>query len=190
MIEHYLNAVARHLPRIGRRRILAELEDHLRESANVHGEEEAIRRFGSPEQVARGFLRPSLLPLVLLASAIGLAFLALYPIPENVLPPAPWPGDRPPDHLHWKQDKVAQLFLVAVLAAIGSVVVLRRLLIAVSLAALVAMTLLGAVLAYQWQEAVPGSPGVFWIVAYTVVELALVAAVAYSATAPRAHAVK
>jgi uncharacterized membrane protein len=190
VIERYLDEIARRLPRLGRRRILAELEDHLRESADVHGEEEAIRRFGSPEEVARGFRRPSLLPYGLIVAALVLAFLAMYPIPENTLPPAPWPGNRPPDYLHWKQEKVAQLFLLAVVAAFGSVFVLRRLLMAVALAALAAMTLIGAVLAYEWQQEVPGAPGLVWILPYALVELALLAAAAYSATAPRAHALK
>ena len=37
------------------------------------------------------------------------------------------------------------------------------------------MAILGAVLAWQWHQAVPGAPGPAWIIAYGVVEAALVA---------------
>jgi hypothetical protein len=84
-----------------RRRALVEVEDHLREAAAEAGEEEAIRRFGSPEHVAAG-LAPQLarqalggaaVTLVLLAGGLLTAFMAS----ENSLPPAPWPsaGDAP-----------------------------------------------------------------------------------------------
>jgi hypothetical protein len=57
VIEGYLSELGRalHATRRERRRILAEVEDHLRESAVEHGEQEAIRRFGAVEVVAERF---------------------------------------------------------------------------------------------------------------------------------------
>jgi hypothetical protein len=57
VIDAYLADVARHLRVHGRRRrrVLMELEAHLHESAERVGQEEAIRRMGTPEEVARPF---------------------------------------------------------------------------------------------------------------------------------------
>ena len=57
MIDRYLAEVERHLRVHGRRRrrVRLELEAHLRESSESVGDEEAIRRMGTPEEVARSF---------------------------------------------------------------------------------------------------------------------------------------
>jgi hypothetical protein len=74
VIEEYLAELARLLPRgRRRRRILAEVEAHLRDAAAEHGDAEAIARFGAAAEVARAFPR-STTPLRVLA---GLMFLYL-----------------------------------------------------------------------------------------------------------------
>ena len=178
--EHYLAEVARALPRLTWRadRILEEIEEHLRLSAADVGEEEAIRRFGRPQDVVRGF-RPG--RAALLAAAAVLVVLALpivgYPLVENTLPPAPWPEAQPPQHLHWKEDWAVQLFvLAAVTAIVGSAMLARRrsiglLLLSLAALALVAMGALGTVLSVQWSHTVPGTP--WW---HTVLGAAFLAA--------------
>jgi hypothetical protein len=107
-IEEYLQALGRLLPRgPGRRRTLAEVEDHLREAAEEVGEEEeAVARFGSPEEVARAFADERLAratpwsALVVLLCLGG--YLGAYLLAENALPPAPWPSEsEAPSFLRW-----------------------------------------------------------------------------------------
>jgi hypothetical protein len=45
-LDDYLEQLRRALPAGSRPDVLAEVEDHLRESSAVHGEEEALARFG------------------------------------------------------------------------------------------------------------------------------------------------
>lgn len=56
-IERWLAELERHLRVHGRRRrrVVAEMRDHLAESAQAHGPDEALRRIGDPRQVARSF---------------------------------------------------------------------------------------------------------------------------------------
>jgi hypothetical protein len=61
-IAAYLERVSRALGRWhpGRRRILAEIEDHLREKVDAdQTAEEAVRRFGDAAEVAAGLARPT-----------------------------------------------------------------------------------------------------------------------------------
>jgi hypothetical protein len=185
VIERYLAELERALPRFLWRgaRILEEVEDHLRASAARVGEEEAVRRFGRPHELARAFRRSQ---AALIAAAAVLAVLALpvlgYPLLENTLPPAPWPEERQPHHLHWKQDRAAQLFLAAAVAGIaGTALVTRRrtaalVLLAFAVLALVGMGAIGTVLSAQWAEAVPGTP--WWHTALGAVFLACAASAA------------
>jgi hypothetical protein len=152
-------------------RVLAEVEDHLRSAAANVGEEEAVRRFGPADQIACAFRARMAWLYAAVAVVFALAFPVLsYPLVENTLPPAPWPTeDRAPEHLRWKQDKIAQLFLLA----IGAVVVtalswrrrgrLRFLALASAAGALALMAVLGVVLSIQWADAVPGSPQWHWL---------------------------
>ena len=57
MIERWLAEVDRHLRVHGRRRrrVIEELEAHLREGAAAHGEPEAVRRMGDARTVAESF---------------------------------------------------------------------------------------------------------------------------------------
>ena len=86
-----LEELRRTLPRVGRDRLLAEAEDHLREAAARVGEEEAVARFGSAHDLARGLapLRAEawtrLAALSALAAAVS--FVLAYPVYENNLPP-------------------------------------------------------------------------------------------------------
>lgn len=157
MIERYLAELAPLLPirGRGRRRILAEVENHLRESAEALGsEEEAIRRFGAPEVVAARFseagaVQATRWALVALALA-GAGFAAAGIVSENTLPPAPWAEGETPGHLSWKLDAALVGFLLAFAAGVAGILLRRRLraaLAAVGLgaAALAAAAIVGAV---------------------------------------------
>jgi hypothetical protein len=184
-IERYVRELERSLPRglVLRRRILVEVEDHLREAASARGEAGALASFGPARELARRYAPLAARRLAALAVFALLAYPVLsYPIAENTLPPAPWPGDRPPDYLHWKQDKVAQLFLLA-LAPCGVALLRFRRADRIFLAALfVAVGVLGAaavlsvVLAAQWADAVPGTPSWLLVLPLGLLGLVVVAA--------------
>jgi hypothetical protein len=172
-IDSYLAELRHELPIGGRRRTLAEVEDHLREAASTVGEDEAVARFGEARVVAQGFRRLAALRVAALAVLGALAFPILtYPIVENALPPAPWPSaDAMPDHLQWKLDAVRILFVVALVSAAAAGLLLRRggrdavVACAVVLAVLAHVGGLSALLSAQWEEAVPGTPGWLRLVA-------------------------
>jgi len=166
-----------------RRRLLAEVEDHLRESAEElrrsglaadDAEREAVARFGSPKAIATEAVRAawprSLVPAALLLLGSLLLFVfPLYGIPENTLPPAPW--DTRPGYLTWKLYASLAAYgvsLGAVLLAAGAAwrgwarVALGA--FATSIAALGVSAALGITLAVQWAQAVPGSGTTFALV--------------------------
>lgn len=181
-IEQYLGELRRELGAWPKRRALAEVEAHLRESAEAVGEEEAVRRFGSARMLALELKRPNASRLAAFAVlALLLSYPALYPVPENALPPAPWPGDVP-SKLAWKQDAVLALLLVAAGAAAVGAARFRAgngtLLVAaaVSLACAGAAAVLGVVLSFEWAAAVPGTP--LWLpyVGFTQIALSVGAA--------------
>lgn len=190
-IERYLADLERALPRAPRlrARILVETRDHLLEAAEEAGPESAVHRFGPPHTVARRFAGPYrgfYARLAALATLLVLlAFpLLLYPIPENTLPPAPWPEDAKPDHLAWKQQAVVTLFLVAFAACSIGLAALRRnaaaliAATALAVACLGAAAILGAVLSFQWAAAVPDTPGWLpWLSLAVVLPIAVAAAI-------------
>lgn len=149
-VDDYLAALRRELgfDPLSRRRILAEVEDHLRESAAAHGEEEAIARFGSPAEVAARFA-PSAAAvaarwasLALLACLLGFAAGAMAT--ENLLPPAPWPSaDAAPDFVRWTSAGTVWAFALA--AVLGAAALLRpgRLLLLPAAIALAVACVLG-----------------------------------------------
>lgn len=184
MIDRYLSELEPLLPRIGRRRILAEVEDHLREAAAEHGEEEAVARFGPPQHVARCFGREPRVGRLILLVAVATMLPAFYGVPENALPPAPWAEGQMPFALEWKRDAVLVLGALAALTVLSG----RRTITAIGLGSAVAASVLAAVLAVQWADAAPGTP--VWLPLVALVPGLLAAAGLYSATAPRAHAVK
>ena len=190
MIDEYLRELARELPSWlpVRRRILAEAEDHLRESAREHGEREAVARFGAPADVARSFAPVCALSASRVAALAVFALLAVpvltYPVVENALPPAPWPEGAMPGHLAWKQDALAALYLAAAVAAAATGLLFRRgrgLLVAdaSALVPLVAAAAVSAALGVQWAEAVAGTPPwlhLVWVANSAAAALAVAAA--------------
>lgn len=180
-IDHYLRDLERALPRglVLRRRILVEVEDHLREAARERGEEDAVTSFGPPQELARRYAPLAARRVGALVVFALLAYPILtYPITENNLPPAPWPGDRPPDYLRWKQDTIAQLFLLALAASGVALLRFRRAdriflaALTVAVGALAAAAALSIVLGVQWADAVPGTPS--WLLAVPLGLTALV----------------
>ena len=174
-VERRLEELRRTLPVVGRDRLLAEAEDHLREAAARVGEEEAVARFGSADDLARQLapLRVEVWTRLAAVSAAvaALSFLLAYPVYENNLPPAPWPTAAAiPDHLAWKRDAVVLLMLVTCAAAAAGLVGLRG----AAPVLLAAPPLLGAVgllLTAQWDDAVPGTPD--WLLLVALGQLAL-----------------
>ncbi|HET9674397.1 MAG TPA: hypothetical protein VFP31_06250 [Gaiellaceae bacterium] len=182
-IEEYLARLRRSLGPGLHRRALAEVEAHLRESAAEVGEDEAVRRFGSPEELARELRGPRATRLAAVgAFVLLLSFVALYPVAENTLPPAPWPAGEQPSQLAWKQDLVTALLLFAAGAAAVGTARLRRAngsLLAATAVAVVAgsaAAIVGVVLSFEWADAVPGTPGWLPYVGFANVAVAAVAA--------------
>jgi O-antigen/teichoic acid export membrane protein len=103
-IDAYLAQLERRLPRISRRRILAEAQEHLRDSAARHSaaglvphtaEAAAVADFGPVEIVARrlaaaGAIRETRIATLVALGAVAFFVFPLYVVPENTLPPAPW----------------------------------------------------------------------------------------------------
>ena len=151
-IDGYLRDLRRALPGdpLFRRRVLAEVEDHLRESAESVGEEEALRRMGAPHVLAAGFAEPATTRAARSAAAIiggclG-GFVLAYGVSENTLPPAPWPSaDAAPAFLRWTTTGAGWAFALA--AALAGAAVLLALLrrASVALAASCACALVLAV---------------------------------------------
>jgi hypothetical protein len=184
-VERYLRELERALPRtsLARRRLLREVEEHLREAAREHGDEAAVAAFGDARELGRRFAPQAAARLAALAVLMLLAFPVLtYPAYENNLPPAPWPAAAMPGHLEWKRDAVVVLLLVAVGAAAAALPSLRRggggLLgpLAVALGAAGVASVLGVVLTVEWAEAVPGTPS--WLILVAAGQLAVAAAAA------------
>lgn len=103
-IDAYLGALERSLPRISRRRALAEAQEHLRDSAARHhagglipheAEAAAVADFGPVEVVARRLaaeraLRDTRYSSLVVLGAVVFFVFPLYVVPENSLPPATW----------------------------------------------------------------------------------------------------
>ena len=169
-------------------RAVAEARDHLLELAAEDGDEEAVRRFGSPEPIAveiaraRGPVALFRSALVFLA-AVALFVLPLYGIPENTLPPAPW--DERPDYLTWKLYVAGAAFGLSFAAALVAVAAAwrkwRRVTLgalAIAGSALAVSVVVGAIGAVQWAQAVPGSGVTLGLTLTSFGALATVAAAA------------
>ena len=108
-----------------RRRVLAEVEAHLREAAADGGEEEAVRRFGPAAELARSLApeaaaRAALLPAGTALAAVGV-LVVLFGLSENMLPPAPWPtADDAPASIRLPVVATQGAAAVAALAAIAA----------------------------------------------------------------------
>ena len=91
LVDDYLMELRKLLPKALRKDIAAEVEDHLQESASSNGEEVAVTRFGSAQEVARAFagqaalhdIRRAAVLLVLAVVPFGLASL---PFPRDLIP--------------------------------------------------------------------------------------------------------
>ena len=182
-IEEYLAELRRslrHRP-LARRRILEEVEGHLRESAGVVGEEEAVRRFGEVRVVAAGYPpRWGLLGGALAAVGLVVALGAI----EHLLPPAPWPTAAATPGSIWLPHQLALL-----VGAFGLVALLLRRAVPAALAlALAASLVLASELRRAWLYDALGVSGLaWWEVAAEAALLGAVAAVALvAAVAERA----
>lgn len=179
----YLRELRRRLPfALGhRRRVLAEVREHLREAGDG-----ADERFGSIEAIVvplreelrvLAAARASWLVPVLVACSVG----PLYVLPENVFPPAPW--DVKPGYLAWKQDVVIAAFLVAVALSLAGWAVGRirprfaMVPLAGSLLALGVSVAFAWITGIQWIEAVPGTSTVVVYAVIIPASAALLAAV-------------
>jgi hypothetical protein len=167
VIEQFVRELRARLPLVCRRgRVVEEVEEHLRSSARDVGEGEAVARFGTPDSVAASFRARAGRLYAALALVAALAFpVVTYPIPENELPPAPWPSaDEMPSELYWKREGVLLLFAGA--CAFGGIAIVsywwRRSLAlwaaAVSLLSLAGVGVLGTVLSIQWRDHVMAAP--------------------------------
>jgi hypothetical protein len=148
-VDHYLAALRRELPLhpLYRRRVLAEVEDHLRESAAEHGEEEALARFGTPRDVAARFAPGAAASAAtwasraLLLCLLGFAACAL--VTENLLPPAPWASaGAAPDFVRWTSAGFVWAFAAAAVLGIAALLRPRRVVLVPAAGALAAACLL------------------------------------------------
>jgi hypothetical protein len=176
-IAEYIAELERRLPRSGRRRVLAEVGEHLRDSASGHAsrglsriaaEAAAVEDFGPIDLVARrlaahGALRETRLATVVALAAVGFFVFPLYVVPENTLPPAPW-VEKPRDVLVLQLVTVALWIAAAGLAMAGAALAWTRwsrlaapVLVSTS-AVLTAAVLAAVVLVERWFEAAPSTP--------------------------------
>ena len=158
-IDEYVQRLKHAVPPvpIARQRLLVEVEDHLREAARDHGEEEAVARFGPPEHLARGFTAIWLRWAAGLVTVGLLAYpLLAYPVIESNLPPATWPEGAMPTSLEALRDAFVVLVLLAAGAALA-----RRVSVVAGLAGAAAGV--GIALQITWAHEVPGTP--WWLAA-------------------------
>jgi hypothetical protein len=140
VIERYLAELRRLLGRgPGRARLLAEVEDHLRETARrleregappTEAEGAAVAAFGPPDELAAQLAGEQAATAVGWSSRVLMVALAgfvpVYGFVENFSPPAPWPSaDATPAHLVWKLAAAEYLLLSAALVG-ASVFILAR----------------------------------------------------------------
>jgi hypothetical protein len=182
VIDNYLEELRRRLPRaLAGGRFVAEAEAHLRALAEEHGDEEALRRFGSvrlvvarvaPELAARVSARSSRIVL----GATLLFVLPFYLIPEHMFPPAARPV---PPEIAWEHSGALGAFALAFSAAVSATAFRGRWrvgLLAVAVAGLLTSLLLSAWVDAEWPAYVPGSSSqVMWGV-LVALELGLVIA--------------
>ena len=161
-LSDYLASLARELMvgPLRRRRILAEVEDHLRASVDERlasdvprdeAEEAALARFGAAEDLAAGFnrqwrVRTRLAAAVVLGGAAVL-FVSVQRVMEGWVRPAPWPEDAAPAAVAWQSGTAeACLFAAVVLALLA--LVGRRWSAAAAGIALVALALAAAFISH------------------------------------------
>lgn len=161
MIHDYLVELSRHLRAWPwrRRRILAEVEAHLLDGG---GDEDAIARFGTPEEVAMRFNEVTPAPhprLAALAVLGGIVFVfgAVQGL-EDRIPPAPWPEGAAPAGLETLFNLATLCYLAAIVLALGALAVRRAAVALAACSALGIAVLLLAVHAFRRADLVAGSP--------------------------------
>jgi hypothetical protein len=130
VIERYLAELRRLVGRgPGRARLLAEVEDHLRETAQrleregtsrTEAERVAVAAFGPPDELAAQLAGEQAAMSVGWSSRVVMVALAgfvpVYGFVENFSPPAPWSSaEATPAHLAWKLAAAEYLLLGAAL---------------------------------------------------------------------------
>ena len=194
-IDAYLAQLERRLPRIARRRILAEAQEHLRDSAARHSaaglvphtaEAAAVADFGPVEIVARRLAAESAIRETRIATVVALGAVAffvfpLYVVPEKTLPPAPW-QEKPRDIF------LLQLVSVGLWVAAGALALaaaalswtrwsrLAALPLTCALIALAGSVAASAVLVVRWFALTPNTPN--WALAAPLAAVCLVACAA------------
>lgn len=187
MIDAYLRELARRLPRLERRRFLAEAGAHLRQRADElvasgvgaeEAEQRAVDDFGPAELVASRMAAeraPCAIRWACAVALVGVAGLVvpLYAVPENVLAPAPW-VERP-THLGVLVDVGLASWLAAVAIALAALVLaaVGRVRAAVpTLAAAVAAGVLAGAMTLAtvvaWRFSAPTTPVATLVVLVTV----------------------
>lgn len=176
-IERYLLELERRLPRVRRRRFLAEAEEHLRDSVERHraaglspeaAEEAALADFGTFDAVAGRFRAEAAGVETRVASSLVLAaallfVLPLYVIPENTLPPAAWMA-KPREILVLQTASVVLWLGALALAALGTALSWTQWSSAAAwatAAATLALTgagLVSAALVWRWFDTAPAAP--------------------------------
>ncbi len=175
VIESYLAELSRLLrvPPWRKRRILAEVEAHLRDAG---GDEDAIERFGTADEVARRFNelapkpRPRLAALAVLGGLV-VVFGAVQGV-ERHIPPAPWPEEQAPANLETIFTLATSGVIIAVALSVAALLRGRR---RDALAACAALTItvgLLALHAFRRAELVAGSPPWWQLAIVTLAALA------------------
>jgi hypothetical protein len=183
LVGDYLAELRMGLPGPLRRDVVAEIEDHLRESASANGAAEAVARFGPARDLAFSFARRVAVrdtrraALLLLLATFPLA-VATCPFPRGLLPAwgasslDGWIEQVPAASL---QDAILVLLCVSGALVLSGIVVAesRRpqiglLLQTFALLSIIALGVTVTVLATRWGGALPSAPSPMWIAVYVL----------------------
>jgi hypothetical protein len=176
-IDEYLAELERRLPRLRRRRVVAEAEEHLRDAAarqQARGlsprdaEAAAVADFGPVEVLARRLAAEAAvgetrIAAILALGAASLFVFPLYVVPENTLPPAPW-IEKPGDVAALQLVMVVAWAAAVVLAAASAVLAWTRWsrlaapVLGAAVVAIGASCVSGVVLVERWFAAAPATP--------------------------------
>jgi len=175
VIDDYLAELSRQLRAWPwrRRRILAEVEEHLRDAG---GDEDAIARFGTPKEVAMRFNevtpapRPRLAALAVLGGIV-VVYGAVQGF-EDRIPPAPWPEEQAPANLENLFTLATAGVFIAFAFAVAALLRGKRVDALAACATLAGTVLLLAVHAFRRAELVPGSPPSWQLLLVTTATLA------------------
>ncbi|MGI8885803.1 MAG: HAAS signaling domain-containing protein [Gaiellaceae bacterium] len=176
-IDAYLAELERSLPRFSRRRILAEAQEHLRDSAATQraagvsppaAEAAAVDDFGPVEIVARRLaaeraIRDTRFSTLVALGAVAFFVFPLYVVPENSLPPAPW-VEKPRDIFVLQMLSVTIWLAAGALAAVSAAIAWTRwsrlaapVLVTAS-AAIAGASAMVAAIGVRWVELTPATP--------------------------------